>query len=79
MVHKRFLGCLAVALITMTGCDQEQPIEMDTTTAVSEEQKQSIDDNDPVETDNVAAIYSDIYEEAIQTNALGSVDLVRTL
>ena len=41
MVHKRFLGCLAVALITMTGCDQEQPIEMDTTTAASEEQKQS--------------------------------------
>ena len=52
---------------------------MDTTTAVSEEQKQSIDDNDPVETDNVAAIYSDIYEEAIQTNALGSVDLVRNI
>lgn len=79
MVKKRLLGCLAVVLIAMTGCNNEQPIEMDTTIVTSEEHSQSIKGNDQVETDNIVAICSDIYDEAIQTNALGSMDMVRNI
>lgn len=80
MVKKRLLGCLSVVLMTMAGCNNEQPIEMDATIVISEEQ--GIKDNDQVETDNMVAISiicSDFYDEAIQTNALGRTDMIRSI
>lgn len=80
MVKKRLLGCLSVVLMTMAGCNNEQPIEMDTTIVISEEQ--GIKDNDQVETDNMVAISiicSDFYDEAIQTNAFGRTDMIRSI
>ena len=79
MVKKRLLGCLAVFGIAMTGCNNEQPIEMDTTIVASEGQSQSINDNNQAETDDIVAICSDIYNEAIKTNAVGSMNLVRNI
>lgn len=80
MVKKRLFGCLVVVLIAMTGCNNEHPVEMNATMVTSEEQ--DIKDHAQMETDNIVAICkicSDIYDEAIQTNSLGRMDMMRSI
>lgn len=80
MNKKRLFGGLVVVLIAMTGCNNRQPIEKYTT--IDTYEGQSRKDRDQMETDNIdviSKICSDIYNDAIRTNTLGRVDMIRSI
>ena len=80
MVEKRLFGCLVIVLLSITGCNNGQQVDTDTTIVTSEEQ--CIRDNDQIETDNIdviSTICSDIYDEVIQKNAVCSMDMMRNI
>lgn len=80
MVKKKLLGCLAVVLIVITGCNNEQKIDMNTIIVTGEEQ--DIKDSNQTEIDSIAAISaicSDVFDEVMQTNTIGRMDMMRSI
>lgn len=79
--NKKALLFVMIILILpiMTGCSDETPEVSDIEITQQDREVYSFDNNDSVSTECIAEILSDIYEEAVDTNTLGSLDMMRCM
>ena len=76
-VKKSVLVTTVLILSVMVGCSVKPQKTQD---IIIDESKIYIEGDDShVETDNIAAVYCDIYEEAVRTNTAGSLDMMRSI
>jgi PBP1b-binding outer membrane lipoprotein LpoB len=62
------------ALFLMVGCSNSPPKATDIEVALGDTEISFQSEDDLADTESIAAIYRDIYEEAIETNTLGSLE-----
>ena len=74
-----FVAMIMLILPIMTGCSDETPEVSDIEITQQDREVYSFDNNDSVSTECIAEILSDIYEEAVDTNTLGSLDIVQRM
>lgn len=77
MIKKRLLAVLAFILITTTGCSCELEVALDP--LVTDSDVQSIEGNVKNEAGDIAETYRDIYDDAINTNKLGNLEVMRSI
>lgn len=79
--NKKALLFVMIILILpiMTGCSDETPEVSDIEITRQDREVHSFDNNDSVSTECIAEILSDIYEEAVDTNTLGSLDMMQRM
>ena len=70
---------IILILPIMTGCSDETPEVSDIEITQQDSEVYSFDNNDSASTKCIAEILSDIYEEAVDTNTLGSLDIMRRM
>ena len=73
------LAMIILILPVMTGCSDETPEVSDIEITQQDSEVYSFDNNDSASTECIAQILSDIYEEAVDTNTLGSLDIMRRM
>ena len=74
-----FVAMIMLILPIMTGCSDEAPEVSDIEITQQDREVYSFDNNDSVSTECIAEILSDIYEEAVDMNTLGSLDMMRRM
>lgn len=70
---------IMLILLILTGCSDEAPEVSDIEITQQDREVYSFDNNDSVSTECIAEILSDIYEEAVDMNTLGSLDMMRRM
>lgn len=70
---------IMLILLILTGCSDEAPEVSDIEITQQDREAYSFDNNDSVSTECIAEILSDIYEEAVDMNTLGSLDMMRRM
>lgn len=70
---------IILVLPIMTGCSDEAPEVSDIEITQQDGEVYSFDKNDSADAERIAEILSDIYEEAVDTNTLGSLDNMRRM
>ena len=70
---------IILILPIMTGCSDETPEVSDIEITQQDREVYSFDKNDSADAERIAEILSDIYAEAIDTNTLGSLDIMRRM
>ena len=70
---------IILILPVMTGCSDETPEVSDIEITQQDSEVYSFDNNGSASTECIAEILSDIYEEAVDTNTLGSLDIMRRM
>ena len=77
---KTLLFAMIILILSiMTGCSDETPEVSDIEITQQDGEVYSFDKNDSASTERIAEILSDIYEEAVDTNTLGSLDIMRRM
>ena len=79
--NKKALSFAMIILILpiMTGCSDETPEVSDIEITQQDSEAYSSDNKDSASTECIAEILRDIYEEAADTNTLGSLDIMRRM
>ena len=70
---------IMLILLILTGCSDEAPEVSDIEITQQDREVYSFDNNDSVSTECIAELLSDIYEEAVDMNTLGSLDMMRRM
>lgn len=70
---------IILILLILTGCSDEAPEVSDIEITQQDREVYSFDNNDSVSIECIAEILSDIYEEAVDMNTLGSLDMMRRI
>ena len=77
---KTLLFAMIILILSiMTGCSDETPEVSDIEITQQDGEVYSFDKNDSADAERIAEILSDIYEEAVDTNTLGSLDIMRRM
>ena len=77
---KTLLFAMIILILSiMTGCSDETPEVSDIEITQQDGEVYSFDKNDSASAERIAEILSDIYEEAVDTNTLGSLDIMRRM
>lgn len=77
---KPFLFAMIILILPiMIGCSDEIPEVSDIEITQQDREVYSFDKNDSADAERIAEILSDIYAEAIDTNTLGSLDIMRRM
>ena len=77
---KPFLFAMIILILPiMIGCSDEIPEVSDIEITQQDREVYSFDKNDSADAEHIAEILSDIYAEAIDTNTLGSLDIMRRM
>ena len=74
-----FVAMIMLILPIMTGCSDETPEVSDIEITQQDSEVYSFANNDSASTERIEEILSDIYEEAVVTNTLGSLDIMRRM
>ena len=69
----------AMILLIMTGCSDETPEVSDIEITQQDREVYSFDENTSVDVQHIEKLLSDIYDEAVDTNTLGSLDIMRRM
>ena len=70
---------IMLILLILAGCSDRTPEVSDIEITQQDSEVYSFDKNDSASTERIAEILSDIYEEAVSTNTLGSLDMMRRM
>lgn len=70
---------IILILPILMGCGDKTPEVSDIEITQQNSEEYSFDNNDSASTECIAEILSDIYEEAVDTNTLGSLDIMRRM
>lgn len=73
------LTTIGMVFVMMTGCGNELSDASDNEMTSSDTQTYSSNENESDEAENIAEIYQDIYDDAIETNTLGSLEIKRRI
>lgn len=77
---KAFLfAMIMLMLLILAGCSDRKPEVSDIEITQQDSEVYSFDEKDSASTECIAEILSDIYEEAVDTNTLGSPDVMRRM
>jgi len=77
---KTLLFSIIILILPMvTGCSDETQEASDIEITQQDSEMCSFDKNDSADAERIAEILSDIYEEAVDTNTLGSLDIMRRM
>ena len=77
---KTLLFAMIILILSiMTGCSDETPEVSDIEITQQDSEVYSFANNDSASTERIEEILSDIYEEAVVTNTLGSLDIMRRM
>ena len=79
--NKKALSSAMIILILsiMTGCSDDTPEVSEIEITQQDSEVYSFDNNDSADVERIAEILRDIYEEAVDTNTLGSLDIMRRM
>lgn len=70
---------IILILLIMTGCSDETPEVSDIEITQQDREVYSSDENTSVDVQHIEKLLSDIYDEAVDTNTLGSLDIMRRM
>lgn len=70
---------IMLILLILAGCSDRTPEVSDIEITQQDSEAYSFDKKDSASTECIAEILSDIYEEAVNTNTLGSLDMMRRM
>ncbi len=73
-----FLKIILISLV-ITGCSDGLPNEINTDEIVEDSTISSLDESDYCEACDIAEVYRDIYDEAVMTNSLGSIEVTQRI
>ncbi len=73
------LTMIGMMLVMMTGCGDKLPEVSDMEMTLSETWACPSSENECVDAENIVEIYQDIYDDAIETNTLGSLEIKRRI
>ena len=75
-----FLFAMIILILSiMTGCSDETPEVSDIEITQQDREVYSSDENTSVDVQHIEKLLSDIYDEAVDTNTLGSLDIMRRM
>ena len=70
---------ISMIMLILTGCSDETPEILDMEITQADNEEHFSNENDSVGAERIEEILSDIYDEAIGTNTLGSLDIMRRM
>ena len=70
---------MVMLVLTVTGCSHEAPEESEIEITQQDSEVYSCDKKDSADTERIAEILGDIYDEAADTNKLGSLEITRRM
>ena len=77
---KNFLFAMIILILPiMTGCSYETPEVSDIEITQQDREVYHSDENASADVQHIEELLSDIYDEAVDTNTLGSLDIMRSM
>lgn len=70
---------LSIIVLVTAGCSNESPEMSDIGITVVDREESPLDESDFADAESIAAVYSDLFGEALETNTLGSLETMKRI
>jgi len=79
MLRYLLFAAISITMLILMGCSDETSTVSDIGTIEAGKEVHSVDENDSADVQHIEEILRDIYDEAVDTNTLGSLDIMRRM